>query len=84
MNGVCIKVGDALLPPELTIAEAAALLGRQEYTVRRQCRQGVVPTMPGSGNGAAWRIPTARLLDDLGVAHEAVGVSLDGTLGRVS
>lgn len=57
----------------LTPEEAGSLLGLSDEAVREQCRQHVIPTMPRQPlRGASWRIPTCRLLLDLGIAFDVV------------
>lgn len=46
---------------------------RSEHSLRNDCAAGLVPTLPrGSGSGAHHRIPTAKLLEQLGVPFEVV------------
>lgn len=55
----------------MTPEEVGELLGLSDEAIRAQCRQGVIPTMPRVDlPGASWRIPTARLFEQLGVPHK--------------
>ncbi|HEX7355267.1 MAG TPA: helix-turn-helix domain-containing protein [Mycobacteriales bacterium] len=79
MTGVEIAVGATHLPVELTTTEAASFLGRSVRTVCAQCQQGLLPTMPGRQNKSSYRVPTARLLEMLGIAFEIVPVGGSGS-----
>lgn len=55
----------------MTPEEVGSLLGLSDEAIRGQCRQGVLPTMPRQDvPGASWRIPTCRLLDELGIPYK--------------
>jgi hypothetical protein len=56
----------------LTPEAAGELLGLSDDAVRVQCRDGVLPTMPRHGAYSSWRIPTCRLLEQLGIPYEVV------------
>lgn len=55
----------------MTPEEVGSLQGLSDEAVRTQCRQGVLPTMPRVDlPGASWRIPTCRLMEQLGIPFE--------------
>lgn len=66
-----IRVAGRDLGPTVNTETAGELLGKSEDTMRRMCAEGSLPTLARRGNGA-WRIPTGRLLDALGIPYEVV------------
>ena len=67
---IIIRVAGRHLGPTVSTEVAGELLGVSDDTVRRMCAEGALPTLPRRGLRAGWRIPTGRLLDELGLAYE--------------
>lgn len=66
---IVVRVGPRdtdVLPLVLTPAEASDLLGVSPDTVRRRILAGRIEVLDRQGE-EPWRIPTAKLLDELGI-----------------
>lgn len=50
------------IPPVATVATFARITGQSEYTVRKQCREGVLPGAVKHPGQREWRIRTAEAL----------------------
>jgi hypothetical protein len=67
------------LPLVASPAAVAPLLGKPDHGVRDDCTAGRIPTLPRGGRtGAHYRIPVARLLDELGVPYRIEPVNCSG------
>ena len=67
------------LPLVASPAAVAPLLGKSDHGVRDDCTAGRIPTLPRGGRtGAHYRIPVARLLDELGVPYRIEPVNCGG------
>lgn len=66
-----IRVAGHDLGPTVNTETAGELLGKSDDTMRRMCAEGSIPTLTRRGKGA-WRIPTGRMLDELGIPYEVV------------
>jgi len=66
-GALCNPRTGEVLPPTLSPAEAADVLGWPERTVRDYARRGLLPTMTRRGNRGQHRIITAKLLEMLGL-----------------
>lgn len=64
-----IRVGGRDLSPTVNTETAGELWGVSDETIRRMCADGTIPTLPRRGTGA-WRIPTGKLLAQLGIPYE--------------
>jgi hypothetical protein len=71
MNTLTHPLTGKPLPPIITTAVAAEILGEHRDTVIDQCRSSVLPTMPRSGSGP-WQIITAKLLRQLGLLPDTI------------
>lgn len=78
-SGLIIRLADGTeLPLVIGPAGAKKLTGdhRSERAVRNDCTAGIIPTLRrGGGSGAHHRIPTAKLLDSLGVPYDIAASS---------
>lgn len=68
---IIIRVAGRDFDLTVTTETAGQLLGKSEDTIRRMCAEKSIPTLVRRGTGA-WRIPTGRLLDELGIPYEVV------------
>src|ERR1035437_737595 len=67
------------LPLVATPAAVAPLFGKSDHGVRDDCTAGRIPTLPRGGRtGAHFRIPVARLVDELGVPYRIEPVNCGG------
>jgi hypothetical protein len=64
-----------VLPPTLSPAEAAVVLGWPERTVRDHARKGLLETMKRPGARGQHRIITAKLLASLGLLDDKNSVN---------
>lgn len=55
-----MSIGD--LPPVMTVAQYAAVMGMSEWTVRKHCRLGIIPGAFKHRGAKEWRIRTAEAL----------------------
>lgn len=78
-RGLVVRLTDGTeLPLVMGPAGVKRLTGdeRSEHSVRIDCANGIVPTLPRStGSGSHHRVPTARLLDSLGVSYTITAAS---------
>ena len=72
-TGMVIETTAGQLPLVAGPDRLAKLLGKSGRAVRDDCDAGRIPTLPrGGGSGSWYRVPVAKLLDDLGVQYEIV------------
>lgn len=72
---VVIRTAAGNFPLVVSPAGLKAALGdsRSDRSIRSDCENGVIPTLPRLGGpGAHHRIPLARYFDQLGVPYEIV------------
>ena len=77
--GLVVRLANGTeLPLVIGPSQVRALTGdrRSEHAVRGDCSSGIIPTLPrAGGSGAHHRVPTARLLDELGIPYEVAEAS---------
>jgi hypothetical protein len=73
-NGMVIRTPAGDLPLIASPEQLGGLVvGKTGRAVRGDCESGAIETLPrAGGEGAHWRIPVAKYLDNVGVPYEIV------------
>jgi len=74
MRRLAVRLGEATLPVELSVRQAAELLGFPERTVRRMCARGLIPTLATR----PYRIATVELCRTFGVTDYSICLTEGG------
>jgi hypothetical protein len=72
--GTVIRTAGGLILPLVASPEdvAGPLLGKTGRAARGDCASGAIPSLHRATADSHWRIPTAKLLDTIGVPYEFV------------